>query len=215
MSKITTLLFDLDGTLIDTNELIIQSFLHVFDKYLPGQYNREDVLQYMGPTLTQTFGELNPDKIVEMIEDYRNFNISKHDNMVCAFDGVVDTLKALKEEGYKLAIVTSKLRKVAKMGTKLTQIDEYFDVFVSHDDVKEHKPNPEALNIAMEKLGSKPEETMMIGDNFHDINAAKAAGTMSVGVSWSARGRDYIESYHPDYVIDSIGDLLNILKNIT
>lgn len=211
MNKITTLLFDLDGTLIDTNELIIQSFLHVFEKYYPEQYKRDDVLPFMGPTLIETFGEMNPEKMDEMIQMYRDFNISKHDSMVIAFDGVVDTLKTLKAEGYKLAIVTSKLREVAKMGTKLTKIDEYFDVFVGHDDVKVHKPNPEALLLAMEKLGSKPEETMMIGDNFHDINAAKAAGTVSVGVAWTVRGREYIESYQPDYVIDQISDLLDIL----
>lgn len=213
MNKITTLLFDLDGTLLDTNELIIQSFLHVFGKYYPGKFNREDVLPFMGPTLIESFREMNPEKVDEMIELYRDFNISKHDSMVVAFDGVVETLKTLKEEGYKLAIVTSKLKKVAKMGTELTKIDEFFDVFVGHDDVKEHKPNPESLLLAMAKLGSKPEETMMIGDNFHDINAAKAAGTVSVGVAWSIRGREYIESYHPDYVIDSIQDLLEILKN--
>lgn len=212
MNKITTLLFDLDGTLIDTNELIIQSFLHVLDKYYPEQYKREDVLPFMGPTLIETFGGMNSEKMDEMIQMYRDFNVSKHDSMVIAFDGVVDTLKALKAEGYKLAIVTSKLRKVAKMGTELTKIDEYFDVFVGHDDVKEHKPNPEALFVAMKKLGSKPEETMMIGDNFHDINAAKAAGTVSVGVAWTIKGREYIKSYHPDYVIDSIQDLLKILK---
>ncbi|MDF2557592.1 MAG: pyrophosphatase [Bacillales bacterium] len=212
MTKITTLLFDLDGTLLDTNELIIQSFLHVFEKYYPGKYKREDVLPFMGPTLIDTFGEMNPEKMDEMIEMYRDFNIAKHDSMVVAFEGVEETLKILKEEGFKLAIVTSKLKKVAKMGTELTNIDEFFDVFVGHDDVQVHKPNPEALFLAMEKLGSKPEETMMIGDNYHDINAAKAAGTVSVGVAWTVRGREYIESYHPDYVIDSIQDLLEILK---
>jgi pyrophosphatase PpaX len=211
-TKTTTILFDLDGTLIDTNELIIQSFLHTLQHYYPDQYKREDVLPFMGPTLVETFGSMNPDNIEEMIKTYRTFNISNHDLLVKEFEGVKETVIALKEKGYKIGIVTSKMSDVVMKGLKLTKLDPYFEIIVALDHVEKAKPDPGPILMALEKLDSTPEETIMVGDNHHDIVGGQNAGVRTAAVAWSIKGRDYLATFNPDYMLENMTDLLSILE---
>lgn len=210
--KINTLLFDLDGTLIDTNELIISSFLHTLEFYYPGKYMREDVIPFMGPSLMETFGSIDAQRAEEMIAKYRAYNLANHDRIVTIFEGVYDTIKLLKEKGYKIAIVTTKLSDVVDMGLRLTKLDEFFDVIVALDHVTKAKPDPEPVLMALEKLGSSPEEAIMVGDNSHDILAGKNAGTKTAGVAWTLKGREFLASLQPDYLLDNMRDLLSILE---
>lgn len=210
-SNITTLLFDLDGTLIDTNELIISSFLHTLEKYYPGKYQRRDVLPFMGPSLYETFSLLNPDQVEEMIHVYRTYNIANHDLLVKEFKGVNETIETLKNQGFKLGIVSTKILDTVIKGLKLTKLDPYFDTIVALDHVKNAKPNPEAVLKALAQLDARPEEAMMIGDNYHDILAGKNAGTKSAGVAWTIKGRDYLAQFDPDYMLEEMPDLLAIL----
>ncbi|GIN62390.1 pyrophosphatase PpaX [Robertmurraya siralis] len=210
-SKITTLLFDLDGTLIDTNELIIQSFLHTLEQYYPGAYKREDVLPFMGPTLTETFASMNAEKVEEMTNVYRTFNIAHHDDLVTEFEGVRETVAVLKEKGFKLGIVTTKRLAVVEKGLRLTKLESYFDVVVALDHVTKAKPDPEPIVKALAQLDSTPEEAMMIGDNFHDIVGGKNAGTKTAGVAWSLKGKAFLEQYDPDFMLEHMSDLFEIL----
>jgi len=211
-TKLTTILFDLDGTLINTNELIIQSFLHTLHEYFPGQYSRNDVLPFMGPTLVETFGEIHPDAVDEMVASYRAFNLTNHDALVTEFEGVLETIGDLKEKGYKIGIVTSKMFDVVLKGLKLTKLDPYFEVIVALDHVEKAKPDPGPIQLAMEKLQSSPEETLMVGDNHHDIVGGKNAGVRTAGVAWSIKGREYLESFKPDYILTNMKDVLAILE---
>ncbi|MCM3602518.1 pyrophosphatase PpaX [Robertmurraya korlensis] len=211
-TKTTTILFDLDGTLIDTNELIIQSFLHTLQHYYPDQYKREDVIPFMGPTLVETFGAMNPENVEEMIKTYRTFNISNHDSLVKEFEGVKETVMALKEKGYKIGIVTSKMSDVVMKGLKLTKLDPYFEIVVALDHVEKAKPDPGPVRMALEKLHSSPEEAIMVGDNHHDILGGKNAGVRTAAVAWSIKGRDYLAKYNPDYMLENMTDLLAVLE---
>jgi pyrophosphatase PpaX len=210
-NNINTILFDLDGTLIDTNELIISTYLHTLEKYFPGKYGREDVLPFLGPTLHEVFGEMDPDRVEEMVLEYRTYNLANHDALVKEFVGVMETIETLKKKGYKLAIVTTKREDVAFKGLRLMKLDSYFDVMIAYDHVKKVKPDPEPIYLALEKLGSKPEEALMVGDNFHDVLAGKNAGTKTAGVAWSIKGREYLAKYEPDYMLENMTDLLSIL----
>jgi len=210
--RISAILFDVDGTLIDTNELIIASFLHTFDRHLPGQYKREDVIEFIGPTLIQTFSEIAPDQVDEMITTYRSFNLEQHDVMIQEYIGTVEAVSELKRAGYKLGAVTSKQHDVALRGLKLQGLDQYFDCIVGSDHVKNPKPDPEPIYKALKSLGVEPEQAMMVGDRHHDILAGRNAGTLSVGVSWTLQGREYLEQYQPDFIIDEMTDLLKILQ---
>jgi pyrophosphatase PpaX len=210
-NKITTILFDLDGTLIDTNELIITTYLHTLEKYYPSKYQREDVLPFLGPTLHEAFGSIDPNLVEEMVLEYRAFNIANHDELVTEFAGVFETVQTLKDKGYKLGIVTTKRHDVTLKGLRLMDLERFFEVVVTYDHVSKTKPDPEPIFKALELLNSSPEETMMVGDNYHDILAGKNAGTITAGCAWSIKGREYIAKYEPDYILENMADLLTIL----
>jgi pyrophosphatase PpaX len=210
-NKITTLLFDLDGTLIDTNELIITTYLHTLEKYFPSTYSREDVLPFLGPTLHEAFGSIDADRVEELITEYRAFNIAKHDELVKGFPNVTETIQTLKERGYKLGIVTTKRLDVTLKGLRLMNLEQYFEVIVAYEHVTKTKPDPEPIYKALEQLGSTASEAMMVGDNYHDILAGKNAGTLTAGVAWSIKGREYVASYEPDYMLEDMKDLLTVL----
>ncbi|XXM70865.1 pyrophosphatase PpaX [Lysinibacillus sphaericus] len=211
MSRITTVLFDLDGTLIDTNDLIISSFLHTLNHYYPGQYAEPDVLPFMGPPLEESFGGLDPDKAEEMCAHYRTYNHEHHDELVTEFEGVYETVEALYKQGYKLAIVSTKVRDVVLKGLDLMNLRQFFEVVITLDEVEHAKPHPEPIQKALLELGSSPEEAVMVGDNHHDILAGKNAGCLSAGVAWSAKGRDHLMQYEPDFMLDTMPDLLKVV----
>ncbi|MBN8210025.1 pyrophosphatase PpaX [Bacillus sp. NTK071] len=208
--SINTILFDLDGTLINTNDLIMASFRHTFEHFYPGRYQDDDLKQFIGEPLYHTFAKHDENRAEEMVAFYREHNISNHDNLVTEFDGVFETVKTLSENGYKLAIVTSKMRNTVEMGLKLTKLDQFFPVVITVDEVENPKPHPEQLETAMKKLGSVREETIMVGDSQYDILAGQNAGVTTVGVSWTIKGSDFLASYKPDYLVDHMGELLAI-----
>ncbi|NMD68897.1 pyrophosphatase PpaX [Bacillus sp. DNRA2] len=211
-NSIKTVLFDLDGTLIDTNDLIISSYLHTLDQYFPNQFKREDVLPFMGPSLHEVFDKLNPEKTEEMILAYRTFNKVNHDLLVKEFEGVYDTVKILKEKGYKLGVVTTKKLDVAQMGLNLAKLTPFFEVVIAIDHVNKIKPDPEPILKALKLLDATPEEALMVGDNYHDILGGQNAGTKTAGVAWSLKGRETLEQYKPDYILEKMTDLLTILE---
>ncbi|WP_461610958.1 pyrophosphatase PpaX [Cytobacillus kochii] len=214
MAKIDTILFDLDGTLIDTNELIISSFLHTLNHYYPDSYQRQDVLPFMGPTLVETFTSIDRDRADEMVHMYRTFNKENHDVLVKEFSGVYETVRTLKESGYKLGIVTTKMLDVVEKGLRLTKLDEFFEVIVALDHVEKPKPDAEPVLKALSLLDSEPQEAIMIGDNHHDIIGGRNAGTVTAGVAWSSKGRNHLLQFDPDYMLETMPDLLTILEEL-
>jgi pyrophosphatase PpaX len=211
MSKITTVLFDLDGTLINTNDLIISSFLHTLNHYYPDQYTEREVLPFMGPPLEESFGGLNPDKVEEMCAHYRAYNHEHHDELVTEFEGVYETVETLYKQGCKLAIVSTKVRDVVLKGLDLMNLRQFFDVVITLDEVENAKPHPEPIEKALKELGSTPQEAIMVGDNHHDILAGKNAGVLSAGVAWSAKGREYLAHYEPEFMLETMPDLLKVV----
>lgn len=206
------ILFDLDGTLLDTNELIIETFLHVLGEKFPGKYNREHVLPFLGPTLTESFNTIDPALTESLIEAYRAWNIQMHDQMVVPFDGVVDTLYKLKEQGYKLAIVSTKRRDMIDRGIKLMKCENLFDTIVGLEDVKHTKPDPEPIELALKRLGVEKEHALMIGDNYHDIVGGQKAGVDTAAVAWSMKGEAFLATFLPTYMIHHMNELLTIAK---
>jgi pyrophosphatase PpaX len=209
--KRDTILFDLDGTLINTNELIIASFLYTLDKYFPEQYNREHILPLMGMPLVETFEKFDKDRVAELVDTYREHNITNHDNLVTEFEGVFETVEKLYKKGYKLGIVTTKMRNTVEMGLKLVGLDQFFQTVVTLDDVEKAKPDPEPIEKALALLQSSPERAIMVGDSKYDILAGQNAGTKTAGVAWTIRGKDYLQQFNPDYMLDAMTDLLDVL----
>lgn len=209
---IKALLFDFDGTLLDTNELIIQTFMYVLEDRFPGQYSPQDCINFIGPSLKETFEQITPNEVDEMTAKYREWNLAHHDELVTEFDGVLPTLEQLKNQDIRLAIVSTKRRDTIEKGLSLMGAGHLFELVIGLEDVRHVKPNPEPVLLAIEKLGVNKEDVMMIGDNYHDIEAAKNAGVLSAGVAWSIKGEDFLKQYNPDYILQHMSDLLSIVK---
>lgn len=212
MKNYKALLFDLDGTLLDTNELIIESFLHVLGETFPGKYSREHVLPFLGPPLYETFDGIDPTLTETLTASYRKWNLERHDQMVVPFEGVVDTLRQLKQEGYKMAIVSTKRREMIDRGLQLMECENLFDTIVGFEDVTHTKPDPEPIQIALQRIGANKEDALMIGDNFHDIEGGQRAGVDTAGVAWSIKGEAHLATYNPTYMLHQMSDLLDIVK---
>lgn len=207
--SIRTVLFDLDGTLIDTNELIITSFEHTF-KHYNLTYTREEVMGFNGPPLIETFQKINPAKADLMMETYREHNLYNHDHFVKAFSNVLETIEKLRDNHIQLGIVTTKMSKSVNMGLSLTGLDKFFETVITLDDVVHPKPHPEPVMKAMKELNAKADATLMVGDNFHDIDSGRNAGVKTAGVAWSQKGKEHLLEYNPTYMLEDIRDLLKI-----
>lgn len=212
MSGITTVLFDFDGTLGDTNNLIAMSHLHVLENYFPGVYTKESVRVFNGPSLEQTYRELMPTKVDEMVAMYREYNHRMHDDLITAFPNVKESLIALKAAGLKLAVVSTKYEMVLRRGLDLLGLTTYFDVILAGDHCQEVKPSPEQLQLAMSRLDVTPEECLMIGDNWQDIAAGENAGVETVFVEWSEKTLAELAPYKPNKTVVSMVELTEWIK---
>ena len=213
MTRWNTLLFDLDGTLIDTNDLIISSYEHVLTYYAPDQYSRDDIISWIGVPLADNFSSIssNPSQVEQMIDTYQSHNLANHETLVREYDGVYETIKTLYERGYSLGIVTTKRKEAAVKGASMLGLFPFFSTFVSVDDVENPKPHPEPLQIAMTQLNARPEETIMVGDSQFDIMAGKNAGVRTAGVEWTIKGASFLKNYEPDWMLARMSDLLDIV----
>ncbi|AIF44132.1 pyrophosphatase PpaX [Virgibacillus sp. SK37] len=207
--NIDTILFDLDGTLIDTNELITASFEHTFKKHNLS-FTKEEIMGFNGPPLLDTFHNIDPEKADVLVKTYREHNLAEHDRYVKAFPYAVETIQQLKDSGIKVGIVSTKMSKSVHMGLALTELQPLFETIITYDDVNHAKPHPEPVIKAMKALQAKSASTLMVGDNYHDIEAGKNAGVLTAGVAWAHKGRDSLLAYEPTYMLEDMRDLLKI-----
>ena len=211
MSKIKAILFDFDGTLADTNALIVRTFQETLAELLPERhFPMEEILSFIGPTLEQTGRLVFGDDGKAFAIAYRAVNDKYHDDMISAYPGVVDMIASLKNHGYKLAIVSSKKRDFLIRGMKCVGLYDYFDYILGGDDVDNPKPHAEPVLKAVNHYGLTPGECIMVGDNEHDIEAAGAAGVTSVGVGWAFKGIPHLEKFNPDHILHNAEDMLQL-----
>jgi len=204
-------LFDLDGTILDTNELIIRSFLHALHGVMPPEFGREHIIPQMGrPLRDQMRHFTGREEVDDLIVAYREYNLREHDALVTAFPHVAEVLERLREAGIKLGVVTTKLRMTAMRGMKLAGIDGFMDVLVPFDDVTHPKPHPEPVLKALERLSVCPERTLMVGDSAVDMQSAAAAGVVPVGVAWSLKGEDALREAGARHIIRDMRDLYEL-----
>lgn len=208
-----TILFDLDGTICNTNDLIYESFKFTLQEVLRINEKRNIILNFFGEPLEKSFSRYtdNDDEINHLITVFRKFNEKNHDKMIKDFPRVKETLDALKEMNIKLGIVTSKREIMAMRSLSRLKLDQYFTVFITPESTKLHKPNPDPVIRALRDLRSKSNTSMMVGDSKYDIISGKKAGVFTCGVRYSALLDDLIES-KPDYMVKDIYEILDIIK---
>ena len=208
------IIFDFDGTVINTNDVVIASWQEVFRTYLGHELPVEEVIKTFGETLWTTLDRVIPGVDQdEAVKCYRTYQNAHCDEMVTECAGVKELLKELKARGYKLAIATSRTRLSYQGYADKFDLNEYFDAVVTMEDVTHHKPHPETVTATLEKLGARPEEAVMLGDTKFDIGCSNNAGVDSVYVGWSMARIEDIEAagYHPTYVIEEPMDLFKLI----
>lgn len=206
---IRTVLFDLDGTLIDTDELIMESYRYLFAKFRPDMELSTAFLHtLLGPALKDIFPHYFKEDFKTLFDTYREFNFKHHPDFVTAFPSVIETLQVLKSHGIKLGIVTSKMRDAAILGTDLTKMTHYFDVIIGLDDVTHHKPHPEGILKAMHLLETPVEEALYIGDSASDLLAGLAAGILVGAVDWTPKAPHYYHNLHPQLILKQMSDVV-------
>jgi pyrophosphatase PpaX len=213
---ITTVLFDLDGTIVDTNELIIQSFLHALQGASVEPVTREVIIPNMGRPLVEQLQMFSGrEQVDELKRKYREFNIAKHDELVREFPHVKEVLAEVRRRGLRIGVVTSKVRMTTEMGLKLAGLRDYVETIVTVEDVQKPKPDPEGIEKALAALGANPGEAAMVGDSHYDIEAAHNAGVTAIGVGWSLKGEAYLRQYRPDAIIADMSELLALVGSGT
>ena len=214
MSKITTVLFDYDGTLMDTNDIIIQSWQHVFRTLTGAESDVKQILASFGEPLRETMRRFFPDSDLEAcVELYRSYQVSFYQEKVRMFPGTEALIRNLKERGIKLAVVTSRLRPTTIEGLEKYGLSERFDCIVTADDTQKHKPDPEPVLIALQRLKRPPQEALMVGDSMFDMRCGQGAGVGTVLVNWAmaAQTQQEISGFSADYCIDRPEALLEII----
>ncbi|MBW5448994.1 pyrophosphatase PpaX [Cohnella sp. CFH 77786] len=208
-NALKAVLFDLDGTIVDTNELIIQSFLHALKGKVPEGFGRDHIIPSMGQPLKDQLQQFSGlEDVAELTQAYREYNYLKHDEMVSLFPGVAEVVKRLKEHGIKLGVVTTKMRPTTERALRMFGLFEHMDTIVTLDDVEHAKPHPEPVLKAMEAIGAEPEATAMVGDSTVDMQSALRAGAMPIGVAWSLKGEAVLWDAGAEQVIERMEELL-------
>lgn len=212
MKKELAVIFDLDGTLLNTDLLIKKSFDHVFEKYKPGyQLTHEEHLSFLGPTLKDTFERYFPSSMSdELIEYYRDFNHAHHEDYVTIYPTVKETLQYFKDNDYPLAVVTTKFSEAAYIGLDLFDLRDYFDIVLGMDQVQNVKPDPEGILRVMNEMACK--KAVYIGDNTSDILAGKNAGVYTIGVKWTPKGTQDMEKLQPDLMINQMDEIIDFIE---
>lgn len=209
-------LFDLDGTLIDSIELILGSMRHAFAKCQRPVPSDDEWLTGIGTPLPSMFRNYVTEEahVAELITAYREHQLLHHDALVRCYDEVTEALSALAERGHPMAVVTSKSDALARRGLEHAGILRFFDSIVGFDSTARHKPHPEPVLTALERLGYGPFEAAFVGDSVHDIEAGNAAGVVTVAALWGPFTRAQLAPASPGRFAERPGALAQLVAEL-
>ncbi len=207
------LLFDLDGTLIDSIQLIVEAVEFAFAGRPGKGPTRAEWMAGIGTPLVTQLGAFATDAedLRRLTAVYREYQHRHHDRLTRCYTGVADVLGALRERGHPMAIVTSKADAIARRSLDHVGLLPLMDVLIGADSCARHKPDPEPVRLALERLDYRAHEAIFIGDSPFDIASGKAAGVRTVAVTWGAFTRAQLEPLGADHVIDSVGELSGVV----
>lgn len=214
MPPIRAVLYDFDGTLADSTELIMRCYRHTMTTHLPQCPSDEEWLSGFGMTLETQIARFarSPDEEEAMLRTYREHQATLHDEMLRPFPGALDTVRELAARGVALAIVTSKHRRATLHGMELCGLIDLFPVIVTPEDVTDPKPHPEPVLLALRQLGVRANEAVFVGDSPHDMVAGKAAGTRVAAALWGPFSRERLDLEAPDAWLQAQPDVLRLVE---
>lgn len=209
------ILFDFDGTLLNTHDLIIKGLNRVSLKSRGIPFGTSEHNQILGKPLEEQMRILCPSNQVALTEEFQIWYRENHDHYAKPYEDIEDMLQMLQSEGYRLGIVTNNSRPGLQLGLDFLGLEHYFDILITRDDVPECKPSPLGIQKALAQLRMTPGECIYVGDSAGDILAAQAAGVMAVLVAWTAMTLEQVRVLSPDKIIESpyeIPFLLSLLN---
>ncbi len=219
-TDVDAVLFDLDGTLVNTIPLIFASYEHTLAVYFPGfRVPRDVIVGNLGRSLEAILrdyaaaaGGADPDSLAQQMgETYRSFQRDNIDRLIQPYDGMSETLRGLRDRGLKLGLVTSKVEWAARLSYERYGLQEFLSVLVFHDDTERHKPDPEPLLFAAARGGLASARTAYVGDSVHDMAAGRAAGMKAIGALWGPSQRSDLERAGADVIAGRPLELLELL----
>ncbi|MCH4157036.1 MAG: HAD-IA family hydrolase [Acidaminococcaceae bacterium] len=212
MAKVQGILFDMDGTLVNTNELILACFDHATTTCLGKLYPHAGFIQYFGRPLVEGLEALFPGRGQELAQEYRNYQLLVHDQKAKAIPGMYQTLTELQKRDIKLAIVTSKFEVTARKALQLFNLEKFFSCVIGNGQVKKPKPDAEPSLAALKVLGLNGADCLCVGDSPYDLISGRAAGCRTVAVNYSLFDHgQLLKLGQPDYCIDKPEELLTLL----
>ena len=210
-----TIIFDLDGTLIDSLGLILASYRHTMETHLGRRMADELWVRGMGtPLAVQMRGFARDDAQADsMVATYEEHNLSNHDRLVRVYPGVREAVATLRDRGVTLGIATSKRGRATRMGLRKCGFPEaWFASIVTADDVERPKPDPEPVRLALEGAGeAEPGRAVYVGDSVHDMQAGRAAGVLTAAVLWGPNSRETLAATDPDVWVEAPQTLVDAL----
>jgi pyrophosphatase PpaX len=207
--RFPVVLFDFDGTVLDSGEIILASMRHATQTVLGRDIEDEVLMAAVGGSgLVEQMRLLDESRVDELVTVYRAHNEPLHSTLSCCV-GMEEALIRLKEDGRRLGIVTAKRRATVALAFETVAIEHLFDVVVGSDDTERHKPDPDPILHALDLLEAAPDDAVYVGDSPFDVRAAKAAGVHAIAVTWGGiHPRERLEAEEPDAVVDSAEELL-------
>lgn len=215
----STIVFDLDGTLIDSLGLILASYRHTMEVHLGRSLPDELWVRGMGTPLAVQMLEFAGDEqeADAMVRTYQDHNLANHDRLVRSYPGVREAVGELRERGSTLAIATSKRAVATRLGLRSCGLPEdWFAAIVTADDVERPKPDPEPVLRALELAGeADPSRAVYVGDSVHDMRAGRAAGVVTAAALWGPNSRNTLAPTEPDLWVETPADLAAALESAT
>lgn len=204
------IIFDIDGTLTFTNQLIFDSFNYIAKKYLGKKFSNEEIIALFGPTEDVILKQMFPDKYEIVRKDYYDYYYRNHE-IAKLYDGIKELLFDLKNSGVILGIFTGKGRTSSLITLNFLGIREMFDMIITGDDVQNHKPSPEGINKFISAFKLNPEEVLMVGDAPSDIIAAREAGVKIASVVWDSYSAEKVKELNKETVFETVSELRNFI----
>jgi pyrophosphatase PpaX len=202
-------LLDLDGTVIDSVALIRESHRHAVRTVLGEDLADARLVANVGRPLIEQMRAFSPERAEELLDAYREWNHAHTADLLLAYDGLEEALQTMRRAGIRLGVVTSKSHPTVDLAWRvLPALEACFEVVVAAEDTERHKPDPEPVLLALERLGAGPERACYVGDSPFDLRAGRAAGVATIAVTWGFFARDELEAEGPDLIVETPAELV-------
>jgi HAD superfamily hydrolase (TIGR01549 family) len=212
MERFTCVVFDVDGTLTRTNDLIFASFNHILEKYLSRTMTPLEIVGLFGPPEEGALRQVLPESMIAgAMDDLCEYYEEHHDRLASLHDGLREGIEALRAAGVRLAVFTGKGRRTAAITLSKFGLMEAFPVVISGNDVERHKPAPDGIHAIMNSFSVAPQSVLMVGDSLGDLQAARGAGVLMAAVLWDSYDRERVLGGNPEYTFETVPEFFGWL----